>query len=113
MTAATKGKRPIKGASCCNAHHARRDRRANGGLHGRIWNDAAAGDPFCNLGGSRKYRLGDRVGSIKKGKYADLVGVTGNPANDVTELERVKFVMKGGQIIRNDFKGSDANVSRK
>jgi imidazolonepropionase-like amidohydrolase len=56
---------------------------------------------------------GDRVGSIEKGKYADLVGVTGNPANDVTELERVKFVMKGGQIIRNDFKGSDANVSRR
>jgi imidazolonepropionase-like amidohydrolase len=56
---------------------------------------------------------GDRVGSIEKGKYADLVGVTGNPANDVTELERVKFVMKGGQIVRNDFKGSDANVSRK
>jgi imidazolonepropionase-like amidohydrolase len=56
---------------------------------------------------------GDRVGSIEKGKYADLVGVAGNPANDVTELERVKFVMKGGQTVRNDFKGADANVSRK
>jgi imidazolonepropionase-like amidohydrolase len=56
---------------------------------------------------------GDRVGSIEKGKYADFVAVSGNPANDVTELERVKFVMKGGQVFRNDFTGSGANVSRK
>ena len=51
----------------------------------------------------------DRVGSIEKGKFADFVGVSGNPANDVTELERVKFVMKGGQVVRNDLKGSGAN----
>jgi imidazolonepropionase-like amidohydrolase len=51
----------------------------------------------------------DRVGSIDKGKFADFVGVSGNPANDVTELERVKFVMKGGRIVRNDLKGSGAN----
>ena len=50
----------------------------------------------------------DRVGSIEKGKFADFVGVSGNPANDVTELERVKFVMKGGQVVRNDLKGSGA-----
>jgi imidazolonepropionase-like amidohydrolase len=56
---------------------------------------------------------GDRVGSIEKGKYADFVAVSGNPANDVTELERVKFVMKGGQVFRNDFAGSGANVSRR
>jgi imidazolonepropionase-like amidohydrolase len=46
----------------------------------------------------------ERVGAIAKGKYADIVAVSGNPANDVTELERVKFVMKGGQVVRNDFK---------
>jgi imidazolonepropionase-like amidohydrolase len=56
---------------------------------------------------------GDRVGSIEKGKYADFVAVSGNPANDVTELERVKFVMKGGQVFRNDFTGSGATVSRR
>jgi len=55
----------------------------------------------------------DRVGSIEKGKYADFVAVSSNPANDVTELERVKFVMKGGQVFRNDFAGSAANVSRR
>jgi imidazolonepropionase-like amidohydrolase len=46
----------------------------------------------------------DRVGSIDKGKFADIIAVAGNPLSDITELERVKFVMKGGQIIRNDLK---------
>jgi len=46
----------------------------------------------------------DRIGSIDKGKFADIVAVTGNPLSDITELERVKFVMKGGQVIRNDLK---------
>ena len=45
---------------------------------------------------------GDRVGSIEKGKYADLVAVAGDPLADVTELQRVTFVMKGGKVIRND-----------
>jgi imidazolonepropionase-like amidohydrolase len=55
----------------------------------------------------------DRVGSIEKGKYADFVGVSGDPSKDVTELERVKFVMKGGQVLRNDLKGSGGSLSRK
>jgi imidazolonepropionase-like amidohydrolase len=46
----------------------------------------------------------DRIGSIEKGKFADIIAVTGNPLSDITELERVKFVMKGGQVIRNDLK---------
>ena len=45
----------------------------------------------------------DRVGSIEKGKYADIIAVSGNPLDDITELQRVKFVMKGGAVIRNDF----------
>jgi imidazolonepropionase-like amidohydrolase len=63
--------------------------------------------------GAENIGWGDRVGSIEKGKYADFVGVSGNPARDVTELERVKFVMKGGQVFRNDFQGSGPNVSRR
>jgi imidazolonepropionase-like amidohydrolase len=44
----------------------------------------------------------DRVGSLGAGKFADLIAVEGNPLSDVTTLEHIKFVMKGGQIIKNE-----------
>jgi imidazolonepropionase-like amidohydrolase len=43
----------------------------------------------------------DKVGTLEPGKWADVVAVDGDPLADVTTLERVKFVMKGGEIIRN------------
>ena len=45
----------------------------------------------------------DRVGSLEKGKYADVIAVAGDPLADITELQRVKFVMKGGRVVRNDL----------
>ena len=42
-------------------------------------------------------------GSIEKGKFADLIAVSGDPLADITELQRVKFVMKGGRIVRDDL----------
>jgi imidazolonepropionase-like amidohydrolase len=44
------------------------------------------------------------IGSVEKGKYADLVAVAGDPLKDISEMERVKFVMKGGKVVRNDIK---------
>ena len=45
----------------------------------------------------------DKIGAIDPGKFADLVAVTGDPVADVTELERVRFVMKNGEVVKNDF----------
>jgi len=45
----------------------------------------------------------DRIGAIESGKFADLIAVAGDPIADITELERVRFVMKGGQVVRNDL----------
>jgi len=45
-----------------------------------------------------------QIGSIEKGKFADIIAVAGDPLSDISELERVKFVMKGGQIVRNEFR---------
>ena len=42
----------------------------------------------------------DKIGSISKGKYADLVGVSRNPLEDIKILETVDFVMKGGEVYK-------------
>jgi imidazolonepropionase-like amidohydrolase len=43
----------------------------------------------------------ERIGAIEPGRFADLIAVAGDPVADIAELERVRFVMKGGEIIRN------------
>ena len=45
----------------------------------------------------------DRIGSIDKGKFADLIAVSGDPLADITELQRVRFVMKGRKVVKNDI----------
>jgi len=45
----------------------------------------------------------DREGAIEPGKFADLIAVAGDPTTDVTVLEHVQFVMKGGQVVKNDL----------
>ena len=49
------------------------------------------------------YDMENHIGSIDRGKFADIIAVSGNPTVDVSEMQRVKFVMKGGVVIRNDF----------
>ena len=47
--------------------------------------------------------LQEHVGSLEKGRYADLIAVSGDPLADVTEVRRVRFVMKGGEVIRDEL----------
>ena len=42
--------------------------------------------------------LMDIIGAIAPGLYADIIAVAGDPTRDITELQRVKFVMKGGAV---------------
>ncbi len=46
----------------------------------------------------------DKMGTVEAGKWADLVAVSGDPLTDITELERVKFVMKSGAVFKNDLR---------
>jgi len=45
----------------------------------------------------------DKVGAIEPGKWADLIAVDGDPLQDVTTLQHVRFVMKGGEVVKNDY----------
>jgi imidazolonepropionase-like amidohydrolase len=46
--------------------------------------------------------LGDRLGVLEAGKLADIIAVEGDPTKDVKDLQQVRFVMKAGQIYRDD-----------
>jgi len=45
-----------------------------------------------------------KVGTLEKGKLADIIAVEGDPLKDIDELSKVKFVMKGGRVIKNELK---------
>lgn len=62
----------------------------------------AAALQAATINAATEMRWQNDVGSITKGKFADLVAVSGDPLADIGETERVKFVMKGGEVFRND-----------
>jgi imidazolonepropionase-like amidohydrolase len=45
----------------------------------------------------------DKVGTLEPGKWADIIAVDGDPLQDVTTLQHVKFVMKGGEVVKNEY----------
>ena len=44
----------------------------------------------------------DRVGQVQPGFYADIIAVDENPLEDVSQMERVTFVMKGGEVYKHE-----------
>jgi imidazolonepropionase-like amidohydrolase len=58
------------------------------------------------------YNWVDQIGSVEKGKFADLIAVAGNPLTDVTEMQRIQFVMKGGLVVKNDLADRRPAVGR-
>lgn len=53
------------------------------------------------VNGARILRWQGQIGALKAGYYADIVAVPGNPLDDITAVERVAFVMKGGKVVRS------------
>jgi imidazolonepropionase-like amidohydrolase len=45
----------------------------------------------------------DKVGALEPGKWADIIAVDGDPLKDVATLEHVKFVMKSGEVVKNEY----------
>jgi imidazolonepropionase-like amidohydrolase len=58
--------------------------------------------PFLPTARMLNYNWVDAIGSIEKGKFADLIAVSGNPSTDISEMQRVRFVMKGGWVVKNE-----------
>ena len=54
----------------------------------------------ATLAGATALDEQDQFGSIEPGKWADIIAVSGDPLTDITELERVNFVMKGGVVYK-------------
>jgi len=46
----------------------------------------------------------DKIGALEAGKWADIIAVDGDPLQDVTTMERVKLVMKGGEVVKNEYR---------
>jgi imidazolonepropionase-like amidohydrolase len=67
---------------------------------------------FMNAARMLNYGIESDIGSIEKGKFADIIAVTGNPLTDLSEMERVRFVMKGGMVVKDEITRAARTVDR-
>ena len=54
----------------------------------------------ATVSGSELLKMQDQIGTVEAGKFADIVAVQGDPLADVSILQKIDFVMKGGKIYR-------------
>jgi imidazolonepropionase-like amidohydrolase len=66
---------------------------------------------FIGAANVLNYNWAKDLGTIEVGKFADLIAVAGDPVKDITEVERVKFVMKGGVVVKNELTSRPAPSS--
>src|SRR5258705_5976020 len=66
---------------------------------------------YLNAAHMLNYGWEDDIGSVEKGKFADIIAVSGNPIADVSEMKRVRLVMKGGMVIKDNMNAPAATVA--
>ncbi|MEH6609658.1 MAG: amidohydrolase family protein [Halioglobus sp.] len=54
----------------------------------------------ATIEGAKLLKQTDHLGSLRAGRYADIIAIEGDPIDDITLLENVSFVMKGGEIYK-------------
>ena len=54
----------------------------------------------ANMSAAELLGMQDKIGSLEPGKFADIVAVVADPMADITQLEHVNFVMKGGEVVK-------------
>ena len=55
----------------------------------------------ATMGSASLLKIDDQLGSLEKGKLADIIAVDGNPLNDIKVMEKVSLVMKNGQVYKD------------
>jgi len=51
---------------------------------------------------AKLFGVDDKLGTLEPGKLADVIAVPGDPSRDISVVEKVFFVMKGGAVVRSD-----------
>jgi len=66
---------------------------------------------YVNAAKMLNYNWDNQLGGIEKGKYADIIAVAGNPLADISEMERVRIVMKGGMVVKENTQQAGVAVT--